>query len=101
MEFNWPGNLARHKSSVHSGISKFVCKPCQRSFRDGYLLKKHNEKFHNNINKSLKTKPNHKMVSSLIKSLKKKKIICKKCERSFKNQDDLKRHISTHNRKIQ
>ena len=98
MEFNWPGNLARHKSSIHSGISEFICKPCKRSFRDAYLLTTHNEKCHSN-NKSLKTKPNLKRVASLIKTLKKKNFICKKCKRSFKNQDDLKRHISTHKEK--
>ena len=100
MEFNWPGNLARHKSSIHDGIYKMVCKPCKRSFRDGYLLRKHYEKFHsNNKSLALKTKPNRKMVASLIKTLKKKKFLCKKCVRSFKNQDDFKRHISMHKEK--
>ena len=95
MEFNWPGNLSRHISNVHSVISKFICNPCKRSFRDGYLLRKHKEKFHN-MNTNLKTEPNHKKVASLIKTLRQKKFICKKCKREFKTPDDIKRHISKH-----
>lgn len=77
---NHISNFKRH-IRVHTGEKLHECGICMLSFNTSWQLKIHQERAHQNINRY---------------SLKRKKFVCDKCEKSFYDNGHLHEHLKFH-----
>jgi hypothetical protein len=73
--FTLPGNLARHRKTVHDAVKAFTCETCSKSFFQSGDLKRH-MRIHNN----------------------ERNFVCKDCGKAFIQKAHLNAHTKTHTR---
>ena len=62
-------NLNRHISTVHDGKKLVICRRCNKSFRDNYILKRH-QKLHNKPRPDQVSEPKTKIETQEIQDFK-------------------------------